>query len=347
MTGRQARGDPAVRRTVGGSGGLALAVFEQGSEPGPVVLAVHGYPDDHHVWDPVVERLRPDHHVVTYDVRGSGASGVPDGRSGYRMDALVSDLMAVADAVSPDRPVHLVGHDWGSIQGWAAVTDPRAAPRFTSYTSMSGPSLDHVAAWVRVRLLPGDGRWSARRCRPVAGGDGRPVRHPKPARRYRGDRAQSRAPVGGWPPLAAPVASRRDCPLGGLPRRCHRSGWQARSATMSDHAGSTESRASPMSGVCRLAYFCRPPPCELIRGASLGAVQMSSRVTFAWPTKSRTVRTIDLSSALARIFATRCPLACGYVGGGPPNGCSGISRNSPGPLLCGCTDYPLYAIFIR
>ena len=146
-------------RTVAGLGELSLAVQERGRAGAPTVILVHGYPDNHHVWNLVAEHLEADHHVVTYDVRGAGGSGVPCGRSGYRMEALVADLVAVADAVSPDRPVHLVAHDWGSIQSWAAITDPGAAPRFASYTSMSGPSLDHVGGWIRARMRPGSGRW--------------------------------------------------------------------------------------------------------------------------------------------------------------------------------------------
>jgi pimeloyl-ACP methyl ester carboxylesterase len=57
----------------------------------------------------------------------------------------------VLDALSPDRPVHLLGHDWGAIQAWHAVTDPRFARRVASYTSISGPCLDHIAAWFRRR----------------------------------------------------------------------------------------------------------------------------------------------------------------------------------------------------
>src|SRR5205085_10360535 len=45
--------------------------------------------------------------------------------------------------------VHLVGHDWGSVQLWDAVaveaTDPRLRGRVASFTSISGPPLDHVA----------------------------------------------------------------------------------------------------------------------------------------------------------------------------------------------------------
>jgi NAD(P)-dependent dehydrogenase (short-subunit alcohol dehydrogenase family) len=54
--------------------------------------------------------------------------------------------------VSPDQPVHLVAHDWGSIQAWEAVTEPRIQPLLASYTSISGPCLDHVGHWMRDKL---------------------------------------------------------------------------------------------------------------------------------------------------------------------------------------------------
>jgi pimeloyl-ACP methyl ester carboxylesterase len=70
----------------------------------------------------------------------------------YRLEHLVEDLGAVIDTVSPDRPVHLVGHDWGSIQSWEAVTTRVLAGRIASYTSISGPSLDHAGHWISRRL---------------------------------------------------------------------------------------------------------------------------------------------------------------------------------------------------
>jgi len=123
----------------------------------PVVVAVHGYPDTQRVWDPVVAELAPGHQVVTYDVRGAGRSGPPRTTRGYRTERLVDDLVAVLDALAPrlagQQAVHLLGHDWGSVQLWDAVcaegTDPRLRGRITSFTSVSGPSLDHVAAFLR------------------------------------------------------------------------------------------------------------------------------------------------------------------------------------------------------
>lgn len=136
------------------SDGLRLAVREHGDPAAPTVLAVHGYPDDHTVWDGVVDALADRCHVVTYDVRGAGGSDAPRRTEAYLLDQLADDLVRVADLVSPDRPVHLLAHDWGALQAWHAVTEPRLAPRFASLTSISGPCLDHAGHWMRAQLRP-------------------------------------------------------------------------------------------------------------------------------------------------------------------------------------------------
>jgi NAD(P)-dependent dehydrogenase (short-subunit alcohol dehydrogenase family)/pimeloyl-ACP methyl ester carboxylesterase len=141
-----------VRRKTVKSGDVDLAMFEQGDPADPTILLVHGFPDTHRMWDGIADRLAGRYHVVRYDVRGAGASSAPRGRSGYTLDKLSQDLIAVADAVSPNSPVHLVAHDWGSIQAWEPVTDPVAGRRIASYTSISGPSLDHVGHWIRHGL---------------------------------------------------------------------------------------------------------------------------------------------------------------------------------------------------
>ncbi|GAA2452815.1 SDR family oxidoreductase [Actinomadura vinacea] len=129
---------------------MDLAVYEQGDPARPTVLLVHGYPDTHAVWDEVAADLAEHHHVVRYDVRGAGASSRPFGRGRYAFEHLMADLRAVLEATAPDREVHLVGHDWGSIQAWEAVcTMP---DRFASFTSISGPCLDHVARLTRRNL---------------------------------------------------------------------------------------------------------------------------------------------------------------------------------------------------
>src|SRR5688572_25690092 len=130
----------------------ALHVRSAGDPARPTVVLVHGYPDASVVWDDVAARLASDHHVVTYDVRGMGHSAAPTGPHPYRLARLADDLFAVIDAVSADAPAHVVGHDWGSIQSWEAVTDPDRNHRIASYTTLSGPCLDHVGHALRARL---------------------------------------------------------------------------------------------------------------------------------------------------------------------------------------------------
>lgn len=135
------------------SDGLSLAVYESGDPDRPTVVCVHGYPDNSSIWEGVVGQLSDRFHVVRYDVRGAGESDKPHGLRAYRLDQLASDLGAVIDAVSPRHPVHLLAHDWGSIQSWHAVTG-ELSTRIASYTSISGPCLDHAVHWMRSRLRP-------------------------------------------------------------------------------------------------------------------------------------------------------------------------------------------------
>ncbi|WP_236214376.1 alpha/beta fold hydrolase [Metapseudomonas otitidis] len=140
------------QRTLVQGDGVRLTTYQWGNAKGPVLLLVHGYPDNHRVWLPLVRELAADYRIIAYDVRGAGDSEAPRRVRDYRLVHLANDLEAVIRAHSPDRPVHLVAHDWGSIQSWEAVTDPRFEPLLASYTSLSGPCLDHVGHWMHARF---------------------------------------------------------------------------------------------------------------------------------------------------------------------------------------------------
>ena len=135
------------------TGGVELCVAELGDSGQPTVVLVHGYPDSKEVWSEVAPRLAERFHVVLYDVRGHGRSTAPQPlRGGFTLEKLTDDFLAVIDTVSPDRPVHVVGHDWGSVQSWEFVTVERTEGRIASFTSMSGPSLDHFGHWISKRV---------------------------------------------------------------------------------------------------------------------------------------------------------------------------------------------------
>ncbi|WP_199032224.1 SDR family oxidoreductase, partial [Ralstonia sp. ASV6] len=143
---------PRAERTVQ-SGDVALAVKTWGDPARPTVVLVHGYPDNSEVWHEMAPLLARDYYVIAYDVRGAGQSSAPKGMRNYTFARLTDDFIAVIDALSPSKPVHLIAHDWGSIQSWEFVTEARLRGRIASYTSCSGPCLDHVGYWMRARLL--------------------------------------------------------------------------------------------------------------------------------------------------------------------------------------------------
>ena len=80
---------------------------------GPVVVFTHGFGRTGDSWEPQVEALAGEHHVVTWDLRGHGRSEVPPGN--YTRDDALADLAAVVDAAMGEGggPALLVGHSLG------------------------------------------------------------------------------------------------------------------------------------------------------------------------------------------------------------------------------------------
>jgi pimeloyl-ACP methyl ester carboxylesterase len=136
--------------------GTRIAVYEYGDPAAPVLICVHGYPDNATLWEPVARQLAEHFRVITYDVRGAGKSDHPRARAAYKLDRLEEDFAAVLAAVSPERPVQVLAHDWGSIQAWHFVTSERLRGRITAYVSISGPSLDHAGFFLRSRRPAGE-----------------------------------------------------------------------------------------------------------------------------------------------------------------------------------------------
>lgn len=136
-------------RYVDSSDGVRLAVVEEGRPDRPTVVLVHGWPDTHRLWDGVAADLATDFRVIRYDNRGAGASTRPRSAAAYTTERLADDVAAVLDALAPDRPVHVLAHDWGSAAMWDYLARPEAADRVASFTSVSGPAIDHLLAWYR------------------------------------------------------------------------------------------------------------------------------------------------------------------------------------------------------
>ncbi len=104
---------------------------------GPGLILLHGFPESSIMWTPLVERAADaGFRVVAFDQRGYSPGARPEGVDRYGIDALVDDIFAIADAVGFES-FHLIGHDWGSIVGWAATS--RDKGRVLSWASLSIP----------------------------------------------------------------------------------------------------------------------------------------------------------------------------------------------------------------
>ncbi len=98
--------------------GLRFAYFEQGE--GPLVLALHGFPDTPHTWDAVRPALAEDgYRVVTPFTRGYHPTEAPE-REEYDSDTLGRDILALIEALG-EREAIVLGHDWGASAAFSAV----------------------------------------------------------------------------------------------------------------------------------------------------------------------------------------------------------------------------------
>jgi 3-oxoadipate enol-lactonase len=86
---------------------------------GDAVVLLHGFPLTRRIWDAQVRALSQHFRVVAMDLRGMGASSVPDGP--YLMETLAGDVAAVLDALGIERAT-VAGH---SLGGYVALAFAR------------------------------------------------------------------------------------------------------------------------------------------------------------------------------------------------------------------------------
>ena len=99
--------------------GLDFAYLEQGS--GPLVLLLHGFPDNARTWSHQMSALAAQgYRVVAPYLRGYLPTAIPEG--GFFDKAThVADVVALIQALNGGKPCHLVGQDWGAIIGYGVL----------------------------------------------------------------------------------------------------------------------------------------------------------------------------------------------------------------------------------
>lgn len=92
------------------SNGTGIEYTIDGRRTNLPVVFIHGFPFNKSMWQPQVELLKGDYYVITYDVRGHGASDAGDGQ--YSVELFVDDLIALFDHLKITRAV-VVGLSMG------------------------------------------------------------------------------------------------------------------------------------------------------------------------------------------------------------------------------------------
>lgn len=83
----------------------------------PLMLLLHGFPENAHSWRNQLNHFRHSYTVVALDMRGCGDSDAPTGLENYLIDELCLDVCAVVKACGYEECI-LVGHDWGGMVAW-------------------------------------------------------------------------------------------------------------------------------------------------------------------------------------------------------------------------------------
>lgn len=136
--------------------GLTFSALGAGPSDGRPVLFLHGFPQTSWSWHHQIDAVAGEgYRAFAFDQRGYCDRARPAQVADYRIDALVADVLAVADAQDMDR-FDLVGHDWGAMVAW--VTASRHPERVRSLTTVSVP---HPAAFAAA-LAGGDGDQAGR-----------------------------------------------------------------------------------------------------------------------------------------------------------------------------------------
>ncbi|HKP55106.1 MAG TPA: alpha/beta hydrolase [Polyangiales bacterium] len=119
-----------------------FAYLEQGHADAPLILLAHGFPDHPKTFLPLMALLcAAGYRCVAPWLRGYAPSTL---EGPYDRQRVGDDLAELAEALCPNAPAVLVGHDWGAAATYTAVG--RWPQRFRSAVTLAVP---HVAAFER------------------------------------------------------------------------------------------------------------------------------------------------------------------------------------------------------
>jgi pimeloyl-ACP methyl ester carboxylesterase len=102
---------------------------------GPLVLLLHGFPQDWYAWRHQISALAAHFKVVAPDLRGYGETEKPAQVEDYRIDTLAKDIVGLIQELGYTK-AHIVGHDWGGAIAWKlALSYPEVVDRLVVLNS--------------------------------------------------------------------------------------------------------------------------------------------------------------------------------------------------------------------
>lgn len=88
-----------------------IICYERTGEQGTPVILIHGNREDHHIFDPLVERLSKYNVVYAMDTRGHGESATP---KEYHYQDMANDVINLIKGLDIKKP-YLIGYSDGGI----------------------------------------------------------------------------------------------------------------------------------------------------------------------------------------------------------------------------------------
>jgi len=87
-------------------------------ENNPVIVCLHGFPENAHAWEALIAELPVDYDVIAPDLPGYHKSEPLTPIGEYLVNALIERMALFIDTVCMGRNVTLIGHDWGGAIAW-------------------------------------------------------------------------------------------------------------------------------------------------------------------------------------------------------------------------------------
>ena len=100
--------------------GIELDVVDEGPIDAPVLMFLHGFPENHRTWRHQIEHFSKSYRCIAPDQRGYRGSSKPQEVDAYTPDKLIGDIFLLADALGIAK-FTIVGHDWGGAIAWGVA----------------------------------------------------------------------------------------------------------------------------------------------------------------------------------------------------------------------------------